>query len=84
MVVSVDKFDSEEVIGVAIVSDDSGNAPFMPFSFNAFSTSVSELLDSGLDVSSFNDGYLYWKELYIDGEAGVYDISVDEVINLDS
>ncbi len=84
IIVSFDSFKDEDVVGVAILSEDSGSAPFMPFSIKAFSASVLELIDSGKDVSSFVDGYNYWKELYVDGEAGVYDISVDEVLNLDN
>jgi hypothetical protein len=56
----------------------------MPFSITAFATSVLELIETDLEISDFLDGYQYWKKLYVDGEAGVYDISVDEVIGLDS
>jgi len=84
IVVSFDSFKDEDVVGVAIISEDSGSAPFMPFSIKAFSASVLELIDSGKDVSRFVGGYNCWKELYVDGEAGVYDISVDEVLSLDN
>jgi len=82
LIVSIDEFEDENVIGIAVISQDSGGSPFMPFSIKSFSASAFELIDTGRETSDFNDGYQYWKELYIDGEAGVYDISIDEVLGL--
>jgi len=84
LVINVEKIDSESIIGVAIVNDDTEHSPFMPFSYEAFSDSIVELRRSNLDISDFVAGYLYWKKLYIEGEAGVYTITVDNVMNLEN
>ncbi|WP_194866991.1 hypothetical protein [Pseudoalteromonas sp. PPB1] len=83
-IISIDEFSDDNIIGIVVISEGSADSPFMPFSLEAFSASAIELIDCGRGSDCFKDGYMYWKELYIAGEAGVYDISVDEVLSLDS
>ena len=80
VIVSIDNFDSEEVIGIAVLEAESGDSPFLPLSKDAFTNSVISLLDSGFEIDAYLEGYQYWKELYLDGDAGVYKITVDEVV----
>jgi len=84
LVVSAEELDEQKIVGIAVVDSEMGDSPFMPFSQQAIEDSVLDLVQSNIDIADFVEGYEYWKELFIEGEAGVYNLSVDEVLNLDS
>jgi hypothetical protein len=53
----------------------------MPFSEEALETSVVELLDMVVDLPDFEDGYEDWKEAFLNGNAGVFSVSVAKAVD---
>lgn len=54
----------------------------LPFSESAIDRSVCRLLKEHHPIPDFSEGYRYWRECYDQGNAGVYDITVSEVLDI--
>lgn len=52
------------------------NVPHMPFSEGAITASVVELIDQGVDLPSFEQGYNMWRS----ASGGIFTIQVSEAV----
>ena len=52
------------------------NVPHMPFSEGAITASVVELIDQGVDLPSFEQGYNIWRS----ASGGIFTIQVSEAV----
>ena len=54
----------------------------MPFIEDSIRQSVSELENSVDDLPDFEDGYLLWRKAFEDSEAGVFEVSVSDGVEI--
>ena len=57
-------------------------ASHLPFSEAALDASVTELLDKVEVSPEYEEGYEIWREAFFEGNAGIFSITVAEVIDL--
>ena len=80
MILKEEVLGNQHIVHIATLGGD--GVSHMPFSREAINNSVVELVEESKAIPEYEDGYLYWKELFEKGEAGVYKIAVDEALCL--
>lgn len=79
MILKVEHIDNEKIIHIAIIgSEDSPD--HMPFNEDSINISVDKLISDNATVPDFEEGYNYWKEHFLMGDAGIYSISVADAL----
>ncbi|WP_445361921.1 hypothetical protein ACJJIL_10545 [Microbulbifer sp. EKSA005] len=72
-----------QISGIKIDNPNSGEVieeiTHMPFSIEALGASISELMGE-CEIPDYEDGYNSWKREYINGNAGVFSISIGESV----
>ncbi len=89
-VIKTDKFDDQLIVhiqidGLKLVKKKTGeiistSIEHLPISLEMFNKSVCKL--ESVVESSINDGYLHWKKLFNQGEAGVWSVEIANAIEM--
>ena len=82
IILKIEKLRCENIIHIAVI-DDVNYPCHMPFSEQAIDKSVGKLLECNVDIPDVKEGYNYWLENYKDHKAGIYSISIADVLELD-
>ena len=74
------------VDGLCIKPNEPGGTPgttasHLPFSEQAMDASVIHLITQAEQLPSFEEGYKIWREAFLKGEAGIFSITVAQVID---
>jgi hypothetical protein len=56
-------------------------ASHLPFSEKALDDSVTHLVDRVASLPDYEEGYMLWREAFLEGKAGMFDLTVAEVLN---
>jgi len=82
LILKVEMIEAVEIVHLTVVGDDdSFDAPIhMPFSIAAVEKSTLSLQSENNRLPEFQEGYEYWRKHYLDGKAGIYDITVADVL----
>ena len=56
-------------------------ASHLPFSENALDASVTNMIDHVVVLPDFEEGYMMWREAFLEGKAGIFSLTVAEVID---
>lgn len=75
------------ISGLRVINPDSNEGfanefTHIPISEKALDESVTELKSEKVKLPDFIDGYSYWKKEFDQGVAGVFSISVSEIVDL--
>ncbi|WP_444917105.1 hypothetical protein [Microbulbifer sp. JMSA003] len=72
-----------QISGIKINNPNSGEVieeiTHLPFSIEALGSSIPELMGE-CEIPDYEDGYNSWKREYINGNAGVFTISIGEAV----
>lgn len=82
LILFVETINEQNIVHVTIAGGCADNPMHMPFSEEAIRDSVMGLCKDGCPIPDYDEGYLYWKQQYDKGEAGVYKIPVAEALDL--
>lgn len=75
------------IVGLKVINPDSKEGfanefTHIPISEKALDESVTELKNEKVKIPEFIEGYAYWKKEFDQGVAGVFSISVSEIVDL--
>jgi hypothetical protein len=56
-------------------------ASHLPFSEEALDASVTNIVDQVVVLPDFEEGYMMWREAFLAGEAGIFSLTVAEVMD---
>ena len=83
IILCIETIQSEEIVHVGLFNPMDGELPLhMPFSIRAFKVSVDTLISTQDEFVFPASGYNYWKKEFLAKKAGVYDICIDDVLEL--
>ena len=74
------------VDGLNLKPAESGGLPgttasHLPFSEEALDTSVISMVDHVVVLPDFEEGYMIWREAFLEGNAGIFSVTVAEVMD---
>lgn len=82
LVLKSEELDGQNIVHVGFVGGSEDLPEHMPFSEDAVNRSVLALEGELPALPSFQDGYKRWRDAYDAGDAGIYSLTVQEVLNL--
>ena len=56
-------------------------ASHLPFSEEALDASVTNMVDHVVVLPDFEEGYMMWREAFLEGKAGIFSLTVAEVMD---
>ena len=74
------------VDGLNLKPAESGGLPgttasHLPFSEEALDASVTDMVDHVVVLPDFEEGYMMWREAFLEGNAGIFSVTVAEVMD---
>ena len=74
------------VDGLNLKPSESGGVPgttasHLPFSEEALDASVTDMVDHVVVLPDFEEGYMMWREAFLEGNAGIFNLTVAEVMD---
>lgn len=84
LILKVDEFKNKRIIHLTVISESNNiDVPLhMPFASSVVQQMITSLKSENNRLPDFSKGYDIWKTAYDKGEAGVYNIPISDVLNL--
>ena len=82
IILKTESLKNQDIVHVSVTGADIDVPQHMPFSESSIDASVTKIVEEDYPLPEFQEGYEYWKSYFLKGEAGVYELSVKEALEI--